>query len=58
MSASRKAIGISVAATVFLDWFGTLADREEMSRRFRAVLAEVLQERFGGQIADALRRTT
>ncbi len=37
--------------SVFLDWFGVLADNELMTRRWRQVEARILQRRYGGSIS-------
>ena len=37
--------------SVFLDWFGVIADNQLMTRRWRQVEARLLQQRYGGSLS-------
>ncbi len=38
--------------SIFLDWFGVIADNELMTRRWRITEAKLLQERYGGTLKN------
>ncbi len=37
--------------SVFLDWFGVIADNDAMTRRWRRVEAQVLHQKYGGSLS-------
>jgi len=40
-----------LTVSVFLDWFGVLADNRQMTKRWRMVEARLLQNKYGGRLS-------
>lgn len=40
-----------MTVSIFLDWFGVLADNRQMTKRWRTVEARLLQNRYGGNLS-------